>query len=177
MHGMRPRLAGVLGTVALLVTARGGAGAAGRPIDAPPGRSAPAQVVERRVLDLLNSDRAANGLEPLFFSTRLAAVARAHSRDMARRHYVAHVSPDGRSPFDRISAAGIVYHRAGENLGRALGYAPLPAAQVLNDRMMAEPPGQENHRAIILNGALHHVGVGVVITPGGALYLTEDFTD
>ena len=173
MQSQIARLIGAIMIVALSLGARGLAEAAGpaSKIDKA------ALVAESRVLQLLNSDRAAHGLGPLSLSTRLGAVARAHSRDMARRHYFAHVTPEGRDPFARMAAAGITYQSAGENLGEATGYAPLQAVQVLNDQMMAEPPHQENHRAIILNGGLHQVGIGVVVTASGSTYLTEDFTN
>ncbi len=135
------------------------------------------QAVEQQVLKLLNADRAANGLGPLQFSVRLTMVARAHSADMAWRSYFAHVTPEGRTAFQRMAQAGIYYSMAGENLGMASGYPPLRAARVIEAQMMAEPPNQENHRAIILSRALHTVGVGVRLTARGTIYITEDFTN
>jgi uncharacterized protein YkwD len=136
--------------------------------------------VERRMLRLLNADRAIHHIRPLVLSQRLSMVARAHSLDMESQRYFAHTSPQGRDPFQRLSAAGITYTLASENLGVAIGYAPLRAAQVLDGEMMDEPPHQHNHRAVILDAALHHVGIGAcayMTGMTGSVYLTEDFTN
>jgi uncharacterized protein YkwD len=71
---------------------------------------------ETEILGLVNQQRVRNGLAPLKFSARLAVVARGHSYDMAMRHYLAHNSPDGVAPADRISGVGIGYHVVGENI-------------------------------------------------------------
>ncbi len=64
---------------------------------------------ETEILGLVNQQRVRGGLRPLKFSARLAVIARGHSYDMAMRHYLAHNSPDGVAPADRISGVGIGY--------------------------------------------------------------------
>ena len=71
---------------------------------------------ETEILGLVNQQRVRGGLRPLKFSARLAVIARGHSYDMAMRHYLAHNSPDGVAPADRISGVGIGYRAVGENI-------------------------------------------------------------
>src|SRR6202045_4253799 len=71
---------------------------------------------ETEILGLVNQQRVRGGLRPLKFSPRLAVIARGHSYDMALRHYLAHNSPEGVEPADRISGVGIDYQIVGENI-------------------------------------------------------------
>src|SRR5271157_2518387 len=71
---------------------------------------------ETQILGLVNQRRVRSGLLPLRFSPRLAVIARGHSYDKAMRHYLAHNSPDGVAPADRISGVGIGYRAVGENI-------------------------------------------------------------
>ena len=112
----------------------------------------PLRVFERRVFELTNAERIKNGLRPLIWSDSLAAVARAHSEDMAHNGYFSHTGLDGSSPWDRLARAGIQYWNAAENI--CAGYSTPEAA--VNAWM-----NSSGHRANILNGSLTHLGVGV----------------
>jgi len=59
------------------------------------------QILENRVLDLINAERAQHRLKPLKINAKLSDLARAHSRDMARRGFFDHVNPEGQSPAQR----------------------------------------------------------------------------
>ncbi|MDD1633704.1 MAG: CAP domain-containing protein, partial [Methylococcaceae bacterium] len=66
----------------------------------------------------INDLRAEQGLVRLQRDAALDAVARAHSEDMAARHYLAHETPEGLTPPARMKRAGVVgYSLAGENVG------------------------------------------------------------
>jgi uncharacterized protein YkwD len=121
---------------------------------------------EQGVLSLLNQERARRGLAPLRLDPQLAAVARAHSKDMCRRGYFDHRSPDGRSPWDRLKAAGIQFRAAAENI--AVGYRSARAA---HDGWMTSP----GHRANRLNPGFTRMGVGLVTCQGQVPYWTEVF--
>jgi len=71
------------------------------------------------MLELVNNERTTAGLEPLAPDPELTEVARQHSTDMFKRGYFAHVTPENRSPFDRIREADIRFLTAGENLALA----------------------------------------------------------
>lgn len=140
---------------------------------ADPGELAVDPEAEQEVLAALNAARRETGLPPVTADPGLAAVGRAHARDMYVRGYFAHETPEcdaGREvsgcadPFDRIRAAGIDYDVAGENLALA------PTAAGAHGGLM-ESPG---HRANILAGDFTRVGIGVVSGPFG-LMVTQIF--
>jgi len=112
--------------------------------------TAVAGTVADEVLRLTNRERAKAGCAPLHADSRLAAAAQGHSADMAARGYFAHVTPEGRTPWDRARAAGYANPSA-ENI--AMGYR-TPAEVVAG--WMTSP----GHRQNILNCSSHALGVG-----------------
>jgi hypothetical protein len=104
-----------------------------------------------RFVSLLEDRRAREGCPRLVWDGRVAAVAVAHSRDMARRGYFSHVSPEGRDPFDRLDTAGIRYTRAAENIAHG---------QRTGDAVFAEWVASPGHRANMLDCRFTHHGVG-----------------
>lgn len=121
--------------------------------------------LEARMLDLINRERAAQGLGPLRADPELAEVARAHSRDMFARGYFSHIAPDGKDPFDRMRAARVRYITAGENLALA---PTLPQAH----QGLMDSPG---HRANILRPAFGRVGIGIVDGGMRGQMVTQNF--
>ncbi len=63
-----------------------------------------------------NRARADAGLPELVVSSELEAAAQRHARDMADRRRMSHRGGDGSSPFQRMSAQGYEFRRAGENV-------------------------------------------------------------
>ncbi|MBI4201862.1 MAG: hypothetical protein HY532_01935 [Chloroflexi bacterium] len=74
------------------------------------------QEAERATNARVSAFREGRGLQTLAYSEAVAAVARAHSEDMAKRGYFEHENPDGLGPQDRVEAAGITDFSCGENL-------------------------------------------------------------
>src|SRR3954468_2470184 len=131
---------------------------------APAGAPAKNMSAEDLAVRLTNTQRAQHGCSALRIDSHLRAAARAHSKDMRVRHYFEHNSLDGRTPWDRIKAAG--YSQPGaENI--AMGYA---TAQAVVSGWMNSP----GHRANILNCSLKAVGIGVEYGSGGPWW-TQDF--
>jgi uncharacterized protein YkwD len=126
---------------------------------------------ETEILGLVNQQRARGGLPPLKFSPRLAVIARGHSYDMAMRHYLAHDSPDGVAPADRISGVGIGYRAVGENIymDDYADSADVPR-RALN-RWLKSP----EHLANIISGEFTETGVGIAQSADGNTYVTQDF--
>lgn len=122
--------------------------------------------MEQRVLDLTNQERAKNGLSPLSGDSKIAQVARDHSQDMINRHYFEHTTPDGVTFDKRLSNAGIPFHAAAENI--ALNQSAEAAVTAWMN--------SAGHRANILNGNYHKLGVGIAKGTDG-YYFTQDFTD
>ncbi|WP_308164428.1 CAP domain-containing protein [Nonomuraea sediminis] len=108
--------------------------------------------IEDQVVSLTNKARESQGCRPLINDPKLSAAAREHSSDMAAKNYFDHTSKDGRSPGDRIRAAGFSpISTWGENI--AMGQR-TPADVV---KGWLNSPG---HRANIMNCAFTHIGVG-----------------
>ena len=107
---------------------------------------------EQKMFTLVNFERTSRGLSTLILNTNLQKVARLHCTDMFARGYFSHVTPDGKSPFDRMADANITYLAAGENLA----YAPTID---IAHRGLMESPG---HRANILSKDFGHIGIGVI---------------
>ncbi len=118
---------------------------------------------ERTVLDLLNQDRAGQGLGLLTADDRLQGAARAHSLDMAANNFFGHAGSDGSNAGDRAAAAGYAPTAWGEDI--AAGY--LTAASAVN-AWLASP----DHRAIIRNAIFTDAGVGYVEAAANADFET-----
>lgn len=64
------------------------------------------QAIQKLALDLVNRDRAAAGLPPVQVDPLLSKVAQDHANDMLSQKYFSHYSSNGKSPEDRLAAAG-----------------------------------------------------------------------
>ncbi|MDH5676083.1 MAG: CAP domain-containing protein [Myxococcales bacterium] len=116
---------------------------------------------EEEVLRLTNEARAAGATcgelgpfepaGPLVMSPELRCAARLHSQDMGQQGYFDHDSPDGRTPFDRMSAAGYSGGGGGENI--AMGQ-PTPADVVAG---WMDSPG---HCSNIMQPGFTEIGIG-----------------
>jgi uncharacterized protein YkwD len=139
--------------------------------DEPEPQDADPADVEQEVFALINRERAMAGMRPMAWDNRLAAIARAHSREMATTEVVAHVSPTTGDAPARVRRAGLVAQVVAENVGLANG------ARQAHQGFMGSP----GHRANVLNPALLAVGIGVVagrFEHGHApLYITELFVN
>ena len=124
---------------------------------------------EQRMQVLVNRDRAAAGLAPVADDPLLAAVARAHSQEMARTGVVGHVSPTTGDASDRALRANIRTGLLLENIARAYGIAEAEAG-------LMNSPG---HRANLLTPGVTHVGIGIEVGAevGGRreLFVTQMF--
>lgn len=118
---------------------------------------------ESEVIRLVNEIRQQNGLRPLAANWELSRVARYKSQDMRDNGYFSHNSPTYGTPFQMLSAFGLSYRTAGENIAK--GYASPQA--VVNGWM-----NSSGHRANILKASYTQIGVGYV--PGGN-YWTQLF--
>jgi uncharacterized protein YkwD len=120
---------------------------------------------EQQAITLLNQDRAANGLPALKANSQLTTLARSYAQDMISRGYFSHYNPEGQSPFDRMKKAGISYTSAGENLAINTSVAGAETAFM----------NSSGHRANILNSGYTEVGIGVVHSSSGQVYVVQEF--
>jgi uncharacterized protein YkwD len=107
----------------------------------------------------VNERRAGHGLAPLVVNRRLERAGDAHARDMQRRGYFSHLSPEGVTVGDRLRAAGYIVQGVAWRVGEVLAWGRLgrstPAAAV--SAWMRSPP----HRRVLLRARYHDIGVGV----------------
>ena len=117
---------------------------------------------ELRIVELINSFRARNGVAPLLVGRALSRAAQSHSADMARRGYFDHGAFAA-----RLWSFGVRAPYVGENL--AAGSRPLTPAMIV--RMWIQSPP---HRENLLDRGFRRIGVGEA---GGSMRLvTADFS-
>ena len=103
--------------------------------------------VERAITKMLNYIRVASGRPALHTSRRLVRIAHRHSATMARHNVLTHAP----ALNARISNHGIV--------GETVGWMPRGTRNVARrivQAWLASPP----HRAALMDGRFHRVGVG-----------------
>jgi len=88
---------------------------------------------------------------------------------MLDRNYFAHIDPDGKSPADRVQAAGVTYTAVGENLYYSSGIPEDQVAQSAVDGWVNSP----GHYANII-GDYTFTGIGI-IHHGDVYYITQVF--
>ncbi|HVF51420.1 MAG TPA: CvpA family protein [Pyrinomonadaceae bacterium] len=129
------------------------------------GQTTPRAELEAQMLELVNRERRAVGLSSLAPDDELREVARRHSGDMFARGYFAHVTPEGRDPFDRIRESGYNFRIAGENLALA------PTLSIAHTGLMNSP----GHRANILRPEFGRVGIGIMDGGARGIMVTQNF--
>ena len=155
-----PRAAALLtGTALFLAAAPGTAMAQDACLGA---RAAPSgQTLDQAagaVVCLVNAERMRHGLRALRADGDLRQAAGRHSRNMVRRGFFSHVTPDGADLSDRLRRSGYVHGtsgRVGETLGWGTGTPSSP------NRIVAAWIESPPHYRILLGRRLRDVGVGV----------------
>lgn len=110
------------------------------------------RISSKALVSAMNREREARGLQPLRPNRRLSLAAGDRLEDMFELRYFAHVSPDGREPFEVIQERGYAFSEAGENL--AAGFA---SADAVVSAWMKSP----GHRENLLSPSFEEVGVAV----------------
>ena len=122
---------------------------------------------QRQALKLLNDDRKKRNLVPLQFNPQLANLAESYARDMIDRDFFSHRNPEGQSPFERMQEKQITFNYAGENI--AFNDSVYSAQQAF----MHSP----THKANILSPNYTQVGIGIVKSSTGRIYVVQEFID
>ena len=131
---------------------------------------------DQDLFSLTNQDRASNGLHALLWHSTLSAIGEnkpyggcgfnvnGRSYDMIQRNYFAHpILNCGQYVFSMMTASGINYRSAGENIGWDSGTGDAAASSsYINQQFM----NSTEHRANILNTAYTHLGIGTDYTTG-----------
>lgn len=122
--------------------------------------------MEQQLFNLLNQDRAQNGLKPLVLDGDLSRVARMKAQDLVTNDYFDHHSPTYGWPPEMVQKAGISYrYGVGENM------VETTTAERMNMQLMNSP----SHRANLLDPNYTHVGIGIVPDKYGAFMAVQEF--
>jgi len=156
-----------------------------------------AAAVSRLVHQEVNRVRRRHRLRTLGWDGRLGVVATRHSRDMLRRDYFAHNSPDGENFSRRYQRGGYTcrvpltarsFLTGGENLalthhnarfivysdGRKVPTGFRTPAQIAR-RVVTGWLNSPGHRANLLKPQWRQEGIGVSIGADGRIWVTQNF--
>ncbi|OAS16391.1 CAP domain-containing protein [Paenibacillus oryzisoli] len=103
-----------------------------------------------QVVTLVNEERSKAGLKPLMGNNALTTMALDKAKDMYNNGYFDHTSPTYGSPFDMMSAYGIHYSFAGENIAKG---------QQTPQAVMTAWMNSSGHRQNILSPNFTQIGV------------------
>lgn len=117
-----------------------------------------------QVLQLVNTERAKNGLGALTMNAAASRAAQVRAAEIVKSF--SHTRPDGTSCFTVLEDEKVSYSTAGENI--AYGYPD--AASVMNGWM-----NSPEHRANILKSSFRQLGVGVCRAADGNYYWVQEF--
>ncbi len=117
------------------------------------------QAFRKGVLDLVNQERKTRKLALVKDNPLLTVSAQLHADDMAKRRFFSHTTPEGRSPENRIRAAGYfappcdcpVRFSYGENIARGQKTARDVMKAWMNSTV---------HRSNILKADFTEIGIG-----------------
>jgi uncharacterized protein YkwD len=122
-----------------------------------------AAAIPFRMLDSVNSLRAAKRLPPLAFNAQLNAAAATHSRDMSVQNRPWHFGSDGSSPLERVQRVGY--------RGRLLGEL-ISETYETELETLAAWAGQGDTRAIIMDPLAREMGFAWFQEGNGKIWWT-----
>ncbi len=150
--------------------------------------------LEKKIHARINDERRKQGLAALEWDDALAGIARGHSRDMEKRNYFSHNSPEGRDFASRYAAGnyecgvrvGQVIYTGAENIFQNNLY---DSVTVLNGKEYFDWNSEDKiaettvagwmqspgHRKNILTPHWGKEGIGISISSDGKVYITQNF--
>jgi uncharacterized YkwD family protein len=121
---------------------------------------------EREVFNLINAQRANNGLPALNSDPEVQKVAKIKAQDMVTNNYFSHTSPTYGSPFEMLDSFDVYYRTAGENI----------AGNSSNSGAVNSWMNSSGHRKNILNRNFNYTGIGIVRDPKYGKIFVQMFT-
>lgn len=128
-------------------------------------------------LELINRDRQLNELPPLVEDPLLSQSAQRHAEDMKTRNYYSHITPESKTPTDRLAAIG-GQGGVGENI--MLQSGSVGTGSILNwgliENFQKSWMYSSGHRTNLLNPRYTRFGYGIVSNPqNGKIYAVQNF--
>lgn len=148
------------------------------PVTVPPATSA----IVGQLLAQINQFRTRHGLAPYTLLGGLNASAHKHNLKMMGSCGMSHQCPGEPGLGERVSAQGVSWSYCGENIGYSRPHPDTAAGRVaaaegITTAMYNEKPPNDGHRQNLLSTRFHHIGIDVVRTSSGTVWLTQDFSD
>jgi uncharacterized protein YkwD len=132
--------------------------------------------VEALIFEQTNEERQKKKLPALGHNEILVKVARDHSKDMLKRNYLSHFSPEGKSVVDRTSRyVKQIRTSLGENIHTIMSSEGLRDPKAIADQMMDDWMHSASHRKNILSKDYANLGVGCT-SDGIRIYCTQVFS-
>jgi len=148
--------------------------------------------LEKEVLKLVNKKRKEHNLKPLKIDEKLNDIAKKHSKDMIKRNFTSHFTPDGLSPNDRAKKAGFNIKKKekngyrigiGENIYEMQAIAEengkiryfLEKTSVVAKKAVDSWMKSEGHRKNMLSPEYKITGIGVAISKDKKIKITQVF--
>ena len=119
----------------------------------------------KEVVELVNAERAKEGLSPLAIDTNVQAAAMVRAQECEQ--LFSHTRPDGSSFATALKEQNVSYRRAGENIA----WGQKTPEVVMNAWM-----NSSGHRANIMNPNFTTIGVGYYVNANGTPYWCQLFT-
>lgn len=119
----------------------------------------------QEVVDLVNAERAKEGLSPLTLDTKVSAAAQVRAKECEQSF--SHTRPNGSSFATALKEQNVSYRNAGENIA----WGQRSPEAVMNAWM-----NSSGHRANIMNANFTTIGVGYYQNANGTNYWCQLFT-
>lgn len=119
-----------------------------------------------QVVNLVNIERAKEGLAPLTMDTKISAAAQVRAKECEQSF--SHTRPDGRNFATALKEQNLSYRRAGENIA----WGQRSPEEVVKAWM-----NSAGHRANIMNTGFTKIGVGYYQNTRGTNYWCQLFTN
>lgn len=119
-----------------------------------------------KVIQLVNEERAKNGLSPVRESDAASDAAAVRAREITRSF--SHTRPNGAGFATALTESGVRFNSSGENIA----YGQRTPEAVMNTWM-----NSQGHRANILNRQYTSIGVGYYVDSRGVAYWVQLFTN
>lgn len=119
-----------------------------------------------QIVNLVNIERAKEGLAPLTMDTKISAAAQVRAKECEQSF--SHTRPDGRNFATALKEQNVSYRRAGENIA----WGQRSPEEVVTAWM-----NSAGHRANIMNPNFSKIGVGHYQNARGTNYWCQLFTN
>ena len=105
-----------------------------------------------QILKVVNEAREKEGLQPLKYNDKVAAVAQLRADEMNKNKYFEHERPNHTSWVTAYQELGVDYTIAAENIARGFSQP---------ETVVAAWMASEGHRKNILNPKIEYMGIGI----------------